>query len=90
LFICRTRNQGTITESALIKRNKEKGPTHKNRQINTEKTINLKLFKFKHMFIKISVDLQTALAAELHPAERQCLKEQLNKKSCVYSEKAHE
>jgi hypothetical protein len=36
------------------------------------------LFKFKHVFLKIYVDLQTTLAAEAHLAEGQWLEEQLN------------
>jgi hypothetical protein len=38
----------------------------------------LRLFKLKHDLLKISVDLQTAFAAETHLAEGQWLKEQLN------------
>jgi hypothetical protein len=36
------------------------------------------LFVFERKFLKISVDLQTALAAETHLAEGQWLEEQLN------------
>jgi hypothetical protein len=38
----------------------------------------LRIFTLKHEFLKISVDLQTALAADTHLAEGQLLKEQLN------------
>jgi hypothetical protein len=38
----------------------------------------LRLFVFKREFLQISVDLQTALAAETHRAEGQWLEEQLN------------
>jgi hypothetical protein len=38
----------------------------------------LRLFKLKHDLLKISVDLQTAFAADTHLAEGQWLKEQLN------------
>jgi hypothetical protein len=38
----------------------------------------LRLFKQKHDFLKISVDLQTAFVADTHLAERLWLKEQLN------------
>jgi hypothetical protein len=38
----------------------------------------LRLFIFKHDLLKISVDLQTAFAADTHLAEGQCLKEQPN------------
>jgi hypothetical protein len=41
------------------------------------------LFKFKQKFLKISVELQTALAAEAQSAEEKCLKEQLNLKKLV-------
>jgi hypothetical protein len=37
----------------------------------------LRLFKLKHDLLKISVDLQTAFAADTHLAEGQWLKEQL-------------
>jgi hypothetical protein len=39
---------------------------------------HLRLFKLKHDLLKISVDLQTAFAADTHFAEGQWLKEQLN------------
>jgi hypothetical protein len=39
---------------------------------------HLRLFTVKYGLLKISVHLQTAFAAETHPAERQWLKEQLN------------
>jgi hypothetical protein len=37
-----------------------------------------RLFKLKHDLLKISLDLQTAFAADTHLAEGQWLKEQLN------------
>jgi hypothetical protein len=39
---------------------------------------HIRLFKLKHDLLKISVDLQTAFAADTHLAEGQWLKEQLN------------
>jgi hypothetical protein len=39
---------------------------------------HLRLFTLNYDLLKISVDLQTAFAAETHPAEGQWLKEQLN------------
>jgi hypothetical protein len=41
------------------------------------KMVQLRLLKLKHDLLKISVDLQTAFAAETHLAEGQWLKEQL-------------
>jgi hypothetical protein len=38
----------------------------------------LRLFKLKHDLLKISLDLQTAFAADRHLAAGQWLKEQLN------------
>jgi hypothetical protein len=38
----------------------------------------LRLFKLKHDLLKISIDLQTAFAADTHLAEVQWLTEQLN------------
>jgi hypothetical protein len=38
----------------------------------------LRLFTLQHDLLKISVDLQTAFAAETHRAEGQWLKEQLD------------
>lgn len=60
-----SRNNYRISNNSKEER---KNPRAQNRKINKEKLINLKLFKFKHMFLKISVDLKTALAAEIHPA----------------------
>jgi hypothetical protein len=37
-----------------------------------------KLFTFKREFLNICVGLQTALGAEAHPAEGQCLEEQFS------------
>jgi hypothetical protein len=38
----------------------------------------LRAFKLRRDLLKISVNLQTSLAADTHPAEGQWLKEQLN------------
>jgi hypothetical protein len=38
----------------------------------------LRIFKLKHDLLKISIDLQTALAADTHLAEGQWPKKQLN------------
>jgi hypothetical protein len=46
---------------------------HKTKEIN-----ELKLFIFKHYFLKISVDLQTVLAGETHQAAGQSLEEKVN------------
>jgi hypothetical protein len=46
----------------------------------------LRLFTLQYDLLKISVDLQTAFAAETHLAEGQRLKEQLNVVSYVCSE----
>jgi hypothetical protein len=46
---------------------------------NKQRKVNqLSLFKLKHDLLKISIDLQTALAADTHLAEGQWPKEQLN------------
>jgi hypothetical protein len=50
----------------------------KNKQIK-QKLHHLRLFKFKHTFLKISVELQPALAAQACLVEGQRLKEQLNR-----------
>jgi hypothetical protein len=39
---------------------------------------HLKLFTFKRKFLKMSIDLHTALATGTHPTEGQWLEEQLN------------
>jgi hypothetical protein len=52
--------------------------TNSNSGKKTKKKDQLRLFTFKHEIIKISVHLQTSLAAETHLAEGQWLKEQLN------------
>jgi hypothetical protein len=51
---------------------KQKNPT-KQRQMD-----QIRLFKLKYDLLKISVDLQTAFAADTHRTEGQWLKEQLN------------
>jgi hypothetical protein len=38
----------------------------------------IRIFKLKHDLLKISIDLQTAFAADTHLAEGQWLKEQVN------------
>jgi ABC-type transporter MlaC component len=72
-------SQGPITELALMQNNNRN--KHKDiKQTNNKKKQNpLLLFQFKHKFLTVSVDIQTALAAaEAHPAEGRWLKEQLN------------
>jgi hypothetical protein len=57
--------------------------SNKTTQDNKKKTIKerkmdqLRLFTLKHDLLKISVDLQTALAADTHCAEKQWLKKEL-------------
>jgi hypothetical protein len=43
-----------------------------------EKLHQIRLFRFRHELLKVSVDVQTAVAVETHLAEGQWLKEQLN------------
>jgi hypothetical protein len=55
--------------------------TGQNNKVKNKKTgiVNqLRLFKLQYDLLKISIDLQTALAADAHLAEGQWLKEQLN------------
>jgi hypothetical protein len=54
------------------------GKTNKIATTKQTKMNQLRLFKFKDDLLKLSVDLQTAFAAETHLAEGQWLKEQLN------------
>jgi hypothetical protein len=61
----------TNTKTTAIRKHKDK--TNKG-----NKNDQLRLFIFKREFLKISVDLRTALAAETHLAEGQWLEEQLN------------
>jgi hypothetical protein len=52
---------------------------HRTKQTTKQRKMDqLRLFKLKHDLLKISVDLQTAFAADIHLAEGQWLKEQLN------------
>jgi hypothetical protein len=53
-----------------IQRNKQKKKERKGNQ--------LRLFKLRRGLLKISINLQTAFAADTHLAEGQWLKEQLN------------
>jgi hypothetical protein len=52
---------------------KKKGKTRKQRKLN-----QLRLFKLRRDLLKLSIYLQTALAADTHLAAGQWLKEQLN------------
>jgi hypothetical protein len=49
-----------------------------NKKDNKTKNESPNAFTLKYDLLKISIDLQTAFAAETHFAERQWLKEQLN------------
>jgi hypothetical protein len=51
--------------------------TTQDKTTKQRKLDQLRLFKLRHDLLKISVDLQTAFAAETHLAEGQWLKEQL-------------
>jgi hypothetical protein len=58
---------------------------HRTKQTNKQKKTRkqrkmdqLRLFKLKLVLLNISIDLQTAFAADTHLAEGQWLKEQLN------------
>jgi hypothetical protein len=70
--------------------NSNKTNTRENKQEKKEqrKLDQLRLFTCEREFLKISVDLQTALAAETHVPEGQWLEEQLNI-SYVCSEQEH-
>jgi hypothetical protein len=67
------RIQTTIRQHRTKNKNRQqKKKTRKQRKVN-----QLRLFKLKRDLLKISIDLQTALAADTHLAEGQWLKEQL-------------
>jgi hypothetical protein len=66
-------SQWPVTESARIQTT-----TIRQQRTNKTKMDQLRLSKLKHDVLKISVDLQTAFAADTHLAEGQWLKEQLN------------
>jgi hypothetical protein len=55
-----------------------KNKTNKRKTRKQRKVDQLRLFKLEHDLLKISLDLQTAFAADAHLAEGQWLKEQLN------------
>jgi hypothetical protein len=71
-------SQWSITESARIQTAIRQHRTKHTKTTKQRKMDQLKLFKLKHGLLKISVDLQTAFAADTHLAEGQWLKEQLN------------
>jgi hypothetical protein len=53
--------------------------TNKNENNKKQRKMDqLRLLKLKHDFLKMSIDLQTAFAADTHLAEGPWLKEQLN------------
>jgi hypothetical protein len=66
-------NYGVSTNTNDSNDNTKTKQTTKQRKMD-----QLRLFKLKHNLLKISVDLQTAFAADTHLAEGQWLKEQLN------------
>jgi hypothetical protein len=71
-------SQWPVTESARIQTTtaiRQHGTKQTTKQIKMDE---LRLFIFKHDLLKISVDLQTAFAADTHLAEGQWLKELLN------------
>jgi hypothetical protein len=49
-----------------------------NKVTKQRKMEQLRLLKLKHDLLKLSVNLQTAFAADTHLAEGQCLEDQLN------------
>jgi hypothetical protein len=65
-----SKNTNNSTKKTQEKTNKQ--------TIKQRKMDQLRLSKLKHDLLKISVDLQTAFAADTHLAEGQWLKEQLN------------
>jgi hypothetical protein len=69
-------SQWPITESAQIRTTGLR--QHRTKQTKQIQMDQLRLFKLKPDLLKISVDLQTAFAADTHLAERQWLKEQLD------------
>jgi hypothetical protein len=68
-----------ISESAPIRTTAIRQHRTKQTKQETKKKMNrLRLLKLKHDLLKISIDLQTAFAADTHLAEGQWLKEELN------------
>jgi hypothetical protein len=68
------------TANGQLQSQHEKNNSNKTTQDKTTKQTkmdHLRLFKLKHDLLKITVDLQTAFAADTHLAEGQWLKEQL-------------
>jgi hypothetical protein len=63
-------SQGSLTESARVQnyKNRDMG---KNKQQIVKKLNKLRLLKFKYKFPNISIELQTVLSSEAHPAEGQ-------------------
>jgi hypothetical protein len=65
-----TNNSNKTTQNKTKKKHQK--------QVKRDKNGPGKAFELKHDLLKISVDLQTAFAADTHLAEGQWLKEQLN------------
>jgi hypothetical protein len=59
------------------KQHQQRDNTGQNK-LKTKKISQLRLFIFKREFLKISVDLQTAFAAEARRAQGQRLEEEMN------------
>jgi hypothetical protein len=69
-------SQWPITESARIQTTAiRQHRTKQNKTIRQRKVDQLRLFKLKHVLLKISIDLRTAFAADKYLAEGQWLKE---------------
>jgi hypothetical protein len=67
----RINSQELIAVSTNTKQQQRK-QTHGQKEKQIRKELNhFRLFKFKHKFLKLFIDLQTALAAEAHLAEGQ-------------------
>jgi hypothetical protein len=62
-------SQGLIAEEGRIQNGNNKTNTEKKHIKQGKKLNHLSLFQSKHVFLIISVDLKTALAAEAHPVE---------------------
>jgi high-affinity K+ transport system ATPase subunit B len=68
--------QGKHKHKNKIKQHRTKQQSKKTQENKNSKSVSL--LKLQHDLLKISIDLETAFAADTHLAEGQWLKEQLN------------
>jgi hypothetical protein len=74
-LLAELKRRGSVTESARIQTTAAAGRQQRTKQNRLNQR---RLFTFKHEFLKISMDIQTASAVEAHLCEGRLVEERLN------------